>query len=476
MRLGQKSVIHFLSRILASALGFIATLYIARLLGADVLGTYSLAIAIVSWLGLAGNMGIRAAVQKRVSEQEEPAAYAIAGLVITGVLLVSLTLGLLLFSDSVNNYIGFPAVYYIVAMVAASLSINLITAILNGQHLVHISGLLGPVKIGSRAGLQIAALVAGLGLAGLFSGYILGHLIVIFLGSIVVVRSFDEITTPNRHHFSHIIEFAKFSWLGNLRSRAFNWVDIAVLGFFVNSSFIGYYTAAWNIAMFLILFGSSLRQTLFPEISKLSAGGNPDSVSNLINSGLSYAGLFLIPGLVGGALLGERILRIYGSDFTQAWLVLIILIAAALVQSYQSQFTNALNAIDRPELAFRVNLAFIAGNIILNVLLIFFYGWIGAAVATASSVVISLCLAYYYLSKIIQFGIPIKEIGYQSAAAIVMGVVVLGSLRFEAAYLNIGHNLGIILSLVIIGAAVYFIALLIISSQFRITVTDNLPI
>lgn len=476
MRLGQKSIIHFLSRIFASALGFIATIYIARLMGADVLGVYSVAIAVVSWLGIVGNMGVGAAVTKRVSEREEPSAYAISGFFVIAFLIGIVTLNLLLFSDAVNNYIGFPAVYYVIVMVAVSLLLNLITSILNGQYLVHISGLLGPVKTGSRAGLQIAALIASLGLAGLFGGYIVGHLIAIFLGSIVVVRSFDEITVPKRRHLRRILAFAKFSWLGNLRSQAFNWVDIVVLGFFVNSSFIGYYTASWNIAMFLILFGSSLTQTLFPEMSKLSAEKNLDRISNLINSGLSYAGLFLIPGIVGGAILGKRILRIYGSDFTQAWTVLVILIAAALIQSYQSQLTSALNATDRPELAFRVNMVFIASNIILNIVLIVIYGWIGAAVATASSVAISLGIAYYYLSTIVQFAIPVREICYQSTAALVMGIVVIVGLRFEDAFLNIGHNVAVLLSLITIGAVVYFVILFAISFQFRDTVTNNLPV
>lgn len=476
MRLGQKSIIHFLSRIIASILGFAATIYIARLLGAGALGVYSLAIALVSWLGLFGNMGITAAVKKRVSEQKEPTAYAIAGLSTTVVLLAIVSLCMILFSSSVNSYVGSPVVNYLIGMLAVSLVFNMIGAILNGYHLVHISGLLGPVKTGSRAGLQIAALMAGLGLVGLFGGYILGYFIAILLGSVIVARSLERITIPKKEHFRRIFSFAKFSWLGNLSSQAFNWVDIAVLGFFVNSSFIGYYTASWNIAMFLILFGGSLTQTLFPEMSKVSTKKDFDSISELVNSGLSYAGLFLIPGLVGGTLLGERILRIYGSDFTQARLVLVILISAALIQSYQNQMTNALNAIDRPEFSFRVNIVFIFSNVVLNIFLIYFYGWVGAAVATASSVAISLYLSYYYLSSIIEFQIPIGEFVYQSVAAVIMGGAVLAGIQIEMNYLRIGHNIGVLLSLIFIGASVYFTVLLIISPQFRLTVTNNLPL
>lgn len=476
MRLGQISVIHFLSKVLASVLGFAATIYIAQLLGAGVLGIYSVTIAVVSWLGLVGNMGITGAIQKRISEQEESAEYAVAGVILMLGLFLVLSIIVVLLRQYINSYVGFPASGYIVGMLAVLLGYNVITALLNGQHLVHLSGMFSPVKTGSRAGLQIAALFTGLGLSGLFGGYIVGYLVVITLGAVFVVRSFEEFAVPQRGHFRRIYSYAKFSWLGSLRSKAFNWVDIVVLGFFVPSSFIGYYTAAWNIAQFLIIFGSSVSQTLFPEMSKIAAEDDPESVSELLEAGLSYAGLFLIPGLIGGSILGERILRIYGPDFQQAETVLAILIVATLVQAYQAQFTTTLNAIDRPNLAFRVNVVFIGANLLLNVVLIYFYGWIGAAVATASSVVISLCVAYYYLSSIVTVNIPAGEIGNQWLAGVLMGGVVFAGLQFEAAYLNIGHNLAVVLSLVALGAAVYFIVLLIISSQFRVTVRDNLPV
>jgi hypothetical protein len=58
MRLGQTSIIHFSSRLVASVVGFLATLYFARELGAGTLGFYFVALAIVSWLSLAGTLGV----------------------------------------------------------------------------------------------------------------------------------------------------------------------------------------------------------------------------------------------------------------------------------------------------------------------------------------------------------------------------------------------------------------------------------
>lgn len=476
MRLGQISVVHFVSKIASSILGFAASIYIARLLGADILGIYSVAIAVVSWLGIVGTMGVTGAIQKRVSEREEPVEYAIAGVTLMLVLFVFLSVIIFISRGYINDYVGFPASGYIVGMLAASLGYNAVTSLLNGQHMVHLSGLFSPIKTGCRAGLQIIAIILGFELSGVFSGYILGYTVVIFLGLFIVIRSFKYTNMPENKHFWDIFNYAKFAWLGGIRARAFNWVDIVVLRFFVSSSFIGYYTAAWNIAQFLMIFGASMSQTLFPEMSELSVKEDPEAVSKLLDTALSYAGILLIPGLVGGGILSEQILRIYGSDFTQAGTVLMILIVATLFQTYQKQFTTTLNAIDRPDLAFRVNVVFISANILLNVSLIYLYGWIGAAVATAASVGFSLILGYYYLSKIIEFSVPVVEIGKQWLAATLMSGVIFVGLRLERTYFQIDHNLLVVLLLVGTGAGVYFFILSLLSNRFRSTVSNNLPL
>ncbi len=476
MKLGQTSTIYFVSKIIASILGFIATIYFARLLGADPLGIYYLVIGVVSWLAIAGKIGVSGAVTKRVSEGKQKERYAAAGISFVAALFVILSIGLLLFRPYVDNYFGYPATEYVILILFVTLAWSIVSSLLSGLHLVHLTGLLSPVKTGGQILLQVSAVVAGLGLAGLFLGYVAGFAIAITIGGVAAFGRLQEIKLPEKYHYRSLFDYAKFSWLGNLESRMFNYTDVIVLGFFVSSSLIGIYAIAWNIAMFLILFSGSISSTLFPEMSKLSADENSQSVATLVEDALSYTGLLLIPGLIGGILLGERILRIYGDEFTQGVVVLGILILAGLVRAYQKQLLNTLNAIDRPDLSFRVNAAFVVANLTLNVALIYFYGWVGAAVATVLSVAMSLVIAYYLLDSLIDFVIPYFEIARQWVAALLMGVVVYGGLWIENTHQILNHNAITVLLLVGLGAAIYFLTLLSISTRFRQTVDRNLPV
>jgi O-antigen/teichoic acid export membrane protein len=475
IQLGQTSIIFFISNLLASAIGFVASLYIARNIGAEPLGIYNVGIGLVAWLGIIGRIGISGAISKRISEGDEQNEYAIAGTLLISSLFVILATGILLFRSYINQYVEYSAAVFILLILFASLAYGIVSSLLTGYHLVHINGILSTVRTAGRGIIQIIAVIAGLGAAGLFWGHLVGILLVVGIGLYTVREKLSSIERPEKRHFQSLFDFAKFSWLGNLQSRMFNYTDILVLGFFVSSSLIGIYSIAWNVAQFLILFSGALSSTLFPEISELSAQQDQQAAADIVEQSLAYGGLFLIPGVFGGGILGERILQIYGPEFTQGTAVLLVLIVANLFMGYQNQLLNGLNAINRPDLSFRVNVVFVTGNISFNIVLIYLYGWIGAAIATAGSTAISLVLSYYYLSKVISFGLPKAEILRQGLAAAVMAVVVYSGLFFENSYRLVRHNVIIVLFLVGIGAAVYFVVLLGLSPRFRKTVDRNIP-
>ena len=205
-------------------------------------------------------------------------------------------------------------------------------------------------------------------------------------------------------------------------------------------------------------------------MSKISsADGSSGEIPGLLRVSLAYSGLFVIPGLVGSALVGDVVLTIYGSGFQTGYYILLILTFARLLYGYQGQFLTTLDAVNRPDLTFRINAVFVAANLVLNVALTSQYGWYGAAAATTTSAAIGLCLGYYYASQIVDVVIPVEVIGKQVLAAGVMALVVYVS------RLLLGDSLPIVFLLVVAGASVYFGVLLAISQDFRTTVEENLP-
>ncbi|RLM88804.1 transporter [Halobellus sp. Atlit-38R] len=479
MKIGQTSLVVFLSRLLASALGFLATLYFARKLGPEVIGLFALVTTVVGWLTLVGNVGVGQAMKKRISEGEDQGEYLSAAVLWVIFTAILISIGVLVLHPLLENYLGeferyvkISVVWFVLGILYIQLLHRSVFRLIVAQRMVHIRGLLDPVNVGGRSLFQIVLVFVGYGLLGMLVGWMLGGVLVGLLGLYWVhIRP----ARPAKQHFKRLFDYAKFSWLSGLKSRAFNQVDILLLGVFVSSSLVGVYSVAWSIAKFLELFGNAIGKTMFPEISHTSAQGSTNDVAGMVEDSLAFNGLIAIPGLIGGLVLAERLMRLYGPEFAQGATVLALLILATLIYSYQSRLLNTLNAIDRPDLAFRINLIFIGLNAVLNVVLIWQFGVEGAAVATALSALVGLVLSYYALDNLIEFQTPVREPLRQVLAALVMGGVVWAALDVIETTDVVSHNVVIVLGLVGSGATVYFLTLLTISPQFRATVDRNLP-
>lgn len=474
MRIGQTSLIVAVSKAVGSIAGFVATLYFARLLGAGVLGTYSLVIAVVGWLGLVGKVGISSAIEKRMTEGEgeESDAYFTAGMLSLLAMFLLVTVLIVAFREPLTAYVGRPIAAFVVLLLFVNLLNALGGATLTGNHLVHVSGLLTPVQMISKSGTQIALVFLGFELTGMLTGYAFGYLLIGIAGLWIASPS---ISLPSRRHFEQLVSYAKYAWLGSLEQRTTGWADITILGLFVSSDLIGIYTVAWTISTFLHIFGSSISRATFPEISNVTAEGNKQDAAPILRDTLRYGGLILVPGLVGAAIVGPRILRIYGPEFTAGGTVLTILVAAMLFRSYQQQFVTTLNAADRPDLTFRVNAISVVSNLALNLALVYYYGWIGAAVATALASAVRLGLAYRYTAALIDVDLPYAMVAKQVLAAAVTGSIAYATLWIEGTYALIQYNIVVVLVAVGLGAGAYFLVLFGISGPFRTTVRENLP-
>jgi len=472
MRLGQTSVVHFGSRLIGSLLGFAATLYIARNLGGSVLGTYFLFVAVLIWLKTLFGSGIHYAIKKRLSETDSDGGKLGAGILVQLVIYIVVVAGLLLFRATVKNYLGFDRIWLLILGLGSMLALSLVSAALHGEQKVHLSALLRPLNVVIRSGIQIAVVLVGLlggGLAGLAWGYIAGAAVAACAGIILLtIRPLR----PSRADVYSILDFTRYSWLSGIEERSFSALDTIILGLFVSSNLIAYYEVAWNLASLLAIFGTSLAQTLFPTISQLDSEGDHEEVSSLVTDSLAYSGLFLIPGLVGGLMIGDIVLGVYGSEFKTATIVLPILIIARLIYAYEAQLISSLNAIGHPDTAFRVNLVFVSTNLGLNIVLVWLYGWVGAAVATATAALIGFILAYAALSQIITFEIPGREITYQWVASALMAAGIYGV--DSVTVISISPVLDALVY-VCLGTIVYFLALGVLSRQFRRTARNNIP-
>lgn len=459
MRLGKTTTIHFLSQVVVSVSGFVATLVIARVLGSTVLGEYAVAVALgYFWLAIPGQ-AIGKAVTKRISEGRSSEKYLSAGVSLNFLVVSLIAVLILVFSDTVNGYIGAEVHYLVFSLAFGSIFFRTVKAGLSGQKKISEVGGLNALERIGRTGGQIALIFIGFGLTGLLIGHTLS---LILIGALGIYFYEIGLEIPGKEEFTEILTFSRYAWLGSLKARVFGQMDTLVLALFVSSSLIGIYEVAWGLASLLGMVSDSIKSTLFPEMSELSVDNRHEKIHHYLNEGLVFSGFFVIPGLFGGAVVGRDLLQIYRPEFRMGYVVLLILVGAYLWEVYGAQFISAINAVDRPDVAFRINLVFVSVNLVLNFVLIIYLGWYGAAIATLVSTFLWMSLSYWALSKIIgRPDLPLLEIGYEFVAAAFMAVFILGL----DSIVSDGHVTTVIL--VFGGAFIYVTILGLVSRRIR---------
>lgn len=460
MRLTEKVLQTTIAYLLTTVVGFLGTLYFARTLGPGPIGTFALGVSIVVW-GTVFDFGFGIAGVKRISESDRQSKFFIAMLFLYAALLVSGCLVLLLARNLVNEYVGENVATFIILLFAGNTVYGGLTNGIKGVNAVHIKNWIDVLERIVRVAIQASLIAVGLSYLGLYAGYVVS-IAVGLLASFVYLYSRTQVSlqAPSRREFQELLDFAKFSWLGRLKSQSVSWMDIFILGFFVSQSLVGVYQIAWTVSNTFGLLSKAISSNVFPEASGLTETG--DRLDTLISEGLVYTGYVAIPGTVGAFLLGQRVLGIYGPEFRSGSLVLVTLSAAMVVRGYEQHLLRIINALDRPEITFRINLMFVCINMILNVVLIWRYDLIGAAVATLTSTTLSLSLAWYATNQIVGIKVSGREVLNQILAALCMGIVVI----VLDTILPIGGFVEL-LALICIGVIVYFLITLLISVRIR---------
>jgi O-antigen/teichoic acid export membrane protein len=112
---------------------------------------------------------------------------------------------------------------------------------------------------------------------------------------------------------------------------------------------------------------------------------------------------------------------------------------------------------------------------VMNIVLVYLYGWVGAAVATLASVMMTMIVAYKLLKSILSFSIPINIIFNQVIGSIVMGgILYVFVLLLKYSGINTLRVFPV-LSIVALGVLIYVIILIVVSSRLRWVIRENLP-
>ncbi len=454
----RQSIASFSSTMACTLFGFISTIYFAHTIGPSILGTYFLFIAYFGITDMISDGGFGRAAIKRISEGEEQDEYYSAFFVLRIILTILIVVSLIVIKTFISDSINRQLFYWLMLAQFAALSYCLVSKGIAGR------GKMGVYAVGeftndvSRIVIQIVAIYLGYLMAGLVAGFIAGYAV----SAIIQLKFFDlHFAKFKWRHVKSLTVFSFWLFLTSTGVVLYSYADVIMIGYFIDDSSVGIYKVAFQLATFAALITTVINKTLWPKVSSWGKKGQMDSTEESLARAFTFSLLLALPILVGGILLGERILYFfYGKEFTSGYLTLVILLCAQVVNIFQQLFTMYLGALDKQKDSFKVTAIGSITNVILNVFMIPLIGIEGAAIATLVTLGINAFLAMKILSTVITINIEKTSLINILKATTIISIVV----SIYKYYINL-DNIWLTILPITFGALIYIYLILKLDSK-----------
>lgn len=450
-----------------TALGYIATMYFAHILGPAVLGSYYLFLSYYGVFSLIGDGGFGGAAIKRISEGVEQCEYFSAFIVLRVILLAVSVTAILFLAPYFRDLLSSGLLPWLI--------IALITGTIAG---IASSGVYGSAKVGVaqisdflnnvvRILVQIIATFLGYAAAGLAGGFVTGLLAGFALNYYYLPLRLAKF---GAYHLKSLFSFSFWIFLTSSGFTIFATADTILIGYYLSNADVGIYRIAYQVTGAALFITTALNTALFPRMSRWNTDGDLLSISSALTRAITFSLLLAIPVVIGGILLGDKLLYfLYGADFVAGTPTLVVLLVMQIVSVFLTLQITCLNAMNYPKDSFISTSLAAVTNICLNIIFIPFIGILGAAIATLISITLNAIISHVLLSRHLEIIIERRSIAHILIATFVMAGIVL-TLRIVSGIPSLSYLLGIVAA----GSLIYFLILFRIDSELRQEAADLL--
>ncbi|TAJ44323.1 polysaccharide biosynthesis protein [Methanofollis fontis] len=449
----RQSFISLTSTLGLTAVGFVATMYFAHILGSSMYGVYALFLAYYGIFSLIGDGGFGGAAVKRISEGNERNAYFTAFIFLRVALLAVSVVVVIALSDYLSREGTTSMVPWLLFALVAGIFYGVSVNGTYGEGMVGVSQTSNLFNNIFKVLLQILAVYLGYSTAGLVGGFISGMIVGGFFCLRYIHLDLARFTVA---HLKKLFTFSIWIFLSTSGALVFSYADTILLGYFMSTADVGVYRIAFQFTAAATFTTTALRTTLYPKISRWHADNSLERINLSLARAVTYSLLLAVPVAVGGWILGDRLLYFfYGAGFAAGAPALAILLLVQIVNVFMYLQTMCLNAIDRPRESFYATGTAAVVNILLDLALIPILGIVGAAVATLITMLVNVAIARHYLARQIPVQIERGPVLHILLAAGAMALVVL-AYRLAIPL----SNIFLVLGAVALGGIVYGFVLL----------------
>ncbi len=410
--------ISFILKIFGLVLGYIFTIVLARTLGAESVGIYSLSLAIVTIASIFARFGFDTTILRLNAEykstDKENQLIPISKFVFKTSFVISIVISIVVFvfADAIaENFFQKSALSNLIRIVSFAItpfSLSLISS----------SALKGFKQIPKAVFIDYVAKFAfmlSLLLLGILFFDLKNESIVI----IIVIASWAMFFTSSFWYWKEIRKFSldvydKISWKSILKI-AFplilassvlyikGWIDTISIGAMMTQADVGVYNIAYKLANLTIIPLVTINAIAAPKFAENIK--NKNDLKAVLRKTTKLIFLFATPILIGLILFSDLLLSVFGLEFVKASSVLIIIALATFINAIFGSLGYLLQMTGYHITFQNSVIVLILLSVAFNIYLIPKYGLLGAAISTVIVNVIWNLILVVFISRKFKFSI-----------------------------------------------------------------------
>lgn len=392
-----------ISQVLLAVFSFAFMIYLARFLGEAGFGEYSFVLSLTSLFVIFTDLGVNQLIVREIAREREHA----------------------------EKYVNNAFLLKIPLSIATFIGIIILTSILNFQAdltlLLYLFGLYNIFQTLSLTYISLFQALEKMEYIALFR--IIENIIIVFLGFLVLFMGYGiieigyvyliagifDIIIAMKISFKKIIE-PKFNinlklqkellikglpfGLNSLFAVFFFQIDTIILAFMSGSVAVGIYNAAYNPLLSLSMIISLMVSTSVYPVMSRQFKDSKHALESLTVLSSKYLAIVGFPIALGCLVLAEKfIMLFYAGKFLDSILpfqILALFIPIRLISSITSTFLSSINRQGLRTVSLFLSAVF---NIILNLILIPLFSFVGASIATVASEMLLYCLFIFFITR-----------------------------------------------------------------------------
>jgi O-antigen/teichoic acid export membrane protein len=453
-KVSAKGGFHLLWGLVASTvISAIGTIIIARLLGSDNLGLYTIALTGPNLIATFRDWGINTAIVKYSAQyNSENNQIKIRNVFVAALLfeiILGLSLSLLTFflsgflADNFKRPIIVPLIQIASFIILSGALINTATAAFTGLEKMHLNSIMLIIQSIIKSTVMVGLVALGLGTLGIVTGSTFAVLIAGIAGVLLMwtmYKSISKTTSGKLELLSTTKIMFKYGLplsIGNiLTGLVGQFYNILMAIFVTDNSIIGNYTVAANFIVLITFFATPVTTMLFPAFSKLDYKKDHEALKNVFQYSVKYASIIVVPvSAMVIALSQPAIATIYGSSYSIAPLFLALLSSSYLFAALGNlSVGNLLNGQGYTMYNLKLTVVTSGIGVPVGLVLIPQFGVIGLIITSLIVGLPSLFISLGYVKK--HFGVSVDwassaKILFSSGIAAVAIYILISTLRFS---------------------------------------------